>query len=238
MAMIPQASVLKRVQSELAVVSLSNPQTRLWLDYNSSGILPSQENTVMRERNRLGDAQLNYTESSGPYSAYTPRFVASIPINSTTGVVRQHIMRYNSSITCEHVDANTYPPQCSGVRPFITTIPFRNDSRANELRVCAPGEWGRFPWNFSRNRLDLEERVFLQFADLENDTASTVQCSASTTRGYFELGNYRNMQTYGPLLQKWPSPEVMERDFNDKLIVCTSGDLNSCNTPYPLIPTE
>jgi hypothetical protein len=183
----------------------------------------------------LGGARLNEAESS---SAYTPRFVASIPINSTTGVLRQHIIRFNSSITCDRVEAVMYPTQCPGVRPFTTSISFQNDTRTTELRVCAPGEWGQFPWNFSRNRLDLEEKVFLQFADLENDTTSTVQCIASTTRGYFELGNYRNMQTYGPLLQKWPSPAVMEEDFNDKFVVCTTGDLYSCNAPYPLIPTE
>ncbi|KAK2755085.1 hypothetical protein FQN54_006614 [Arachnomyces sp. PD_36] len=51
----------------------------------------------------------------------------------------------------------------------------------------------------------------------EDYPSFTLKCEASTTRGYFELGNDRNGQIYGPLLEKWPSPEEMAREFNDYL---------------------
>ena len=36
-----------------------------------------------------------------------------------------------------------------------------------------------------------------------------------TTRGYFELGNNWNNNTYGPLLEHWPDPAEMAENFND-----------------------
>lgn len=81
----------------------------------------------------------------------------------------------------------------------------------------------------SRSRQDIREELFIDvFEELELGmvdqqgfrnltTDRTLHCTAFTTRGYFELGNYRNNQTWGPLLAKWPSYEDMTNDFNDYL---------------------
>jgi hypothetical protein len=44
---------------------------------------------------------------------------------------------------------------------------------------------------------------------------STIHCTATTTRGYFELGNDWNNNTYGPLLAHWPDPAEMAENSND-----------------------
>jgi hypothetical protein len=41
----------------------------------------------------------------------------------------------------------------------------------------------------------------------------TTRCTAGSTRGYFELGNHFNSFAYGPLIEKWPEPEVIEIEF-------------------------
>ena len=43
----------------------------------------------------------------------------------------------------------------------------------------------------------------------------TLHCVAMTSRGYFELGNRFNGQVPQPLLDTWPTPEVMEENFVD-----------------------
>jgi hypothetical protein len=93
--------------------------------------------------------------------------------------------------------------------------------------VCVPGKVGTFPWTLSRNRQTITEEIYLDIWDGENlpeferspsglvDINTTVRCEAKTTRGYFELGNMYNNNTFGPLLDQWPSPEEMQEDFND-----------------------
>ncbi len=92
------------------------------------------------------------------------------------------------------------------------------------LRVCVPGEYGVHPWNLTRHRQDLAEELFLDVLAPVNyinlgylRSNFTLHCHAGTTRGYFELGNYRNNYTYGPLLSQWPALAEMEMEFNDYL---------------------
>lgn len=139
-------------------------------------------------------------------------FVAALQNGTTTGVLRQHAMRLNSSVNYEIIDRTELPSACPGVRPF--TEKFSRPGIIN-VDVCAPGEYGVYPWTLIRNRQDIMEEIFLDVFYL-NETF-TLQCRATTTRGYFELGNYRNSYRHGPLMDKWPSPEEMKNDFNDVL---------------------
>ena len=53
----------------------------------------------------------------------------------------------------------------------------------------------------------------------------TMHCTVSTTRGYFELASQHNNNTFGPLLEKWPSPDELAANFNDR----TDGVLPTVN---------
>ena len=52
----------------------------------------------------------------------------------------------------------------------------------------------------------------------------TMHCTASTTRGYFELGNHMNNYVYGPLLDKWPNEEYIFSETNNFLAVGASAE--------------
>jgi hypothetical protein len=58
-------------------------------------------------------------------------FVAGLPVGATTGVLRQHVMRLNSSVSCEEMDPDDFPSPCPGDRPF--TVSWRRviDRRAH-----------------------------------------------------------------------------------------------------------
>ena len=237
MEMIPHATVLKNVQYELPSVKSAPPEMYLWIDYNGT------QPPVTKLDNTQGDAINNLLNirirKSPSYQQILPAFFAAFPFNVTTGTKRYHAMRFNSTIECEVLPKENFPSSCPGGKPYDTSVEYRNDTSSSKLRVCVPGEWGSSPWTLSRNRQDIKEEVYLQISgDLAKDNSSTIHCSSDTTRGYFELGNYRTGMAYGPLLEHWPSPDVMERDFNDEGNFCTSGNALVCNIPRTYIPTE
>jgi hypothetical protein len=43
----------------------------------------------------------------------------------------------------------------------------------------------------------------------------TTSCTTTTTRGYFELPNYRNKYLAQPLEDEWPDNETMWSEWND-----------------------
>jgi hypothetical protein len=114
------------------------------------------------------------------------------------------------------------------------------------VRICVPGNSIASPWSPRRSRQELIEEMYLDFKDRnigwkENQVWSedppfnasyTIRCTATTTRGYFELGNDWNNNTYGPLLEQWPNPAEMAEDFNDWT------DTSGWNGVEPYIPSD
>lgn len=95
--------------------------------------------------------------------------------------------------------------------------------------VCVEGNHSDVPRTRSRDRQDIHENIWLRLevaqqpdgsredgqALLEDVTAFNLSCRASSTRGYFELGNHWNNQVFGPLLDKWPTRDDIRKNFND-----------------------
>lgn len=200
MQMIPQTTVVQNVQFELSSFSWSAAEPYMWIDYE--GTQPPRS----RASNLEGDAINSVTNirigKTLPYHPNLSGFVTAFPYNVATGTRRYHAMRFNSTVECEFVSEDQFPMICSGTKPYITSIKAQNDTSSTELRVCVPGSWGSHPWTVSRNRQDIQEEAFLRFSGSpEPITPLTVRCSSATTRGYFELGNYRINGAYGPLLK-------------------------------------
>jgi hypothetical protein len=115
--------------------------------------------------------------------------------------------------------------------PFSVSLQKANDT---QIRVCVPGKVGSFPWTRSRSRQDLTEELYLDLYDgiptgvdsgrnIQTVNA-TIRCEAKTTRGFFELGNIWNNDTYGSLLGQWPSRGAMLEEFNDWVATSLSGN--------------
>jgi hypothetical protein len=234
--MIPHATILEKVQFGLPEMKEQLPEIYMWIDYNGT---QAPKSTVQSQQgdaiNSLRNAQFS---QKSDFQYMVPVFFSAFPFNSTTGTKRYHAMRFNSTVDCEYVSKDAFPTECPGEKPYSTSIKMRNETTSSELRVCVPGKWGTFPWTVSRNKQDIEEEAYLQLSsDTDEDSSSTIHCSASTTRGYFEIGNYRTGGAYGPLLEHWPSPEEM-KEFNDEVTYCTNGDANSCAGSITYVPSE
>ncbi|PVH92034.1 hypothetical protein DM02DRAFT_701786 [Periconia macrospinosa] len=198
MNQIDQIYVLQRLVGDLAKVSVTEVNAHVW-----SGV-PDPKPPRQRMNRLNGDS-----------------FVATLEQGTTTGVLREHIMRLNSTVGCRHIKRSEYPSVCKGEQPFVRS--FSHDN--NYTRICVPGKFGYAPWTMSRSRQDIFEELYLDVVEeLVYNLRSvdqriltsnfTVHCTSTTTRGYFELGNYRNNFTWQPLLDKWPSQEELRAEFN------------------------
>ncbi|KAJ5827341.1 hypothetical protein N7447_004104 [Penicillium robsamsonii] len=219
LATIRQNRVVQEVMSSLAIFNELDFETHMWPD-------PSY---LSDERNRSGDPPFRQTlrywtdKRSDPLFTPTDKsanfFVTALQNGTATGVLREHAIRLNSSAVCEKIPPAEFPSTCLRKRPFKTSF----SHPLLDIRVCVPGEYGVFPWTLSRHRQDINEHLFLDVVDRRNVGLSlsianfTLHCTASTTRGYFELGNYMNSQVYGPLIDRWPDAETMVENFNDEL---------------------
>jgi len=153
-------------------------------------------------------------------------FVSTVPTNKTTGLIRQHTLRLNSTAECQQISRQMFPVSCAGENPFMA-----NFSRAGlNIRICSQGNSRIYPWTESRDRQDITEEFFIDSFSTrlfspdnlssdrirDSQTNYTLRCTGKTTRGYFELGNIYNGYQRGGLLEKWPTESEMSR-FQDFL---------------------
>lgn len=196
---ISHNEMFNKISKDLATVSLNDRKTHLWNDKMD----PEADKQVLEDLSN-------------------EFFTASLDQGTTTGVLREHIMRMNSSVNCGRINRSDFPSTCTGENPFQVSY----SHGGNFTRVCVPGAFGTSPWNLTRNRQDLTEELFLDVLEevavikgalVKEELTSnyTLHCTSTTTRGYFELGNYRNNYTWGPLLEQWPSQEVLRTEYND-----------------------
>lgn len=166
-----------------------------------------------------------YLEAGTVYDYPGTYFVSSIFNGTTTGVLREHAIRMDTHVQCKAVDS--FPKDCAGDRPLVTKF----SSPALSASVCAEGSFDRNPWNRTRNKQEIAERLWMSMevdktkadeyypiseeSDLYYAKNFTMRCDATSTRGWFELGNYQNGYTHQPILETWPSPEVITSEFND-----------------------
>lgn len=206
--------IVQDVLGRLATVSDIDAQINLWpINPDAGHWIDAYQTPADR---RIFIVYSAAFQESEPQDGF---FVTALENGTLTGVLREHAIRLNSSVACEHIPRDSYPSPCPGARPLDVHI-----ARPNiQMRVCAPGNSSQFPFTPSRNRQDITEYLYIDFQPsldlLPNDYPAvqnyTLQCTASTSRGYFELGNEHNNNVYGPLLSRWPDAETMANEFND-----------------------
>ena len=206
--------MVQAVSKKLATVYEQDEQLRLWHDPATNfGNVDLDE---MADSNKFF---WYYNSLTAPIFTY---FASALPNNTNTGILREHVMRLNSTVDCKPIDEESFPSPCDGPSPFVTSF----DKPGNlSIDICVPGNFSATPWTLSRDRQDITEDLFIKVLvgnrsevldyELEMVVSNfTVQCTANTTRGYFELANWRNNFTAGPLIDKWPDNETLWNEFN------------------------
>jgi len=212
MSLVDHTLIVQEISNTLVNFHNDQPQDNLWLD---NPIPALSANAYFKAQ------PWYYGHSSGGQKRFpgTSYFVSSLPNGTDTGVLREHALRLNSTLTCHNITKSAYPTQCPGIRPLDVQI-HRSTINAS---ICVPGQVGKYPWSLSRSRQDMEEEIFIDFAYepppliglAPNFRDFTMRCTAATSRGYFELGNIMNEHVYGPLLDEWPTADYIEMHTND-----------------------
>ena len=223
--MTPQTMVVTDVIKSLATVTDMDTQPYLWPDTTTdwSTFLDGGDNNALA----------NTFWAPYKFDQNLRYFVTAFPNNTNTGVLREHIMRLNSTAQCKAIDETAFPDTCPGVDPLVVSYSSEVTSSYSRpgnfsIDVCVPGNLSASPWTLSRDRQDITEDIYIkvhvdyQVYEIWGSSFSangppanfTVHCMANTTRGYFELPNWSNDFTPGPLLEKWLDKETLENDFN------------------------
>ncbi|KAI9872484.1 MAG: hypothetical protein M1830_001568 [Pleopsidium flavum] len=176
-------SIVPVVSQDLITSNSKDIQLRLWPELNS----PQDPRTNGAGPASTLDWYLNINQG-GRFVPSAGFFVSILPNGTATGVLREHALRLNSSISCNPIEET---PQ---------------------MAITPAG------WNF---RSDISEELFINVS-VPHVAGSpvapfSVHCVASTTRGYFELGNYFNGFSHQPILDKWPDDLTMSTVFNDHM---------------------
>lgn len=147
-------------------------------------------------------------------------FMAQMPSGFNTGFERAWIPRFNTSVDYERIAQSSAPFGCFTNDSDADLIKHRYDWEESDpeedanywsVRTCISSEALQSPLkNETRDRQDFEEVFYI---DISGKTRSSVltpgtwKVSAQTSVGYFELPNYHNDGTPGPLLEKFTLPE-------------------------------
>ena len=175
-----------------------------------------------RERSYLSDWNVTTTLLNNDH------WVSSFPAVTNTGFLTSSVQRLNSTLSCSSIDFSSFESSCNGNFPWHITHS-HDDNRYGETRgpllslsACMPGDFRFISWNDTNDRQDLTEHLFL--AVTANKTASVddsyawlgtkpiapklaYHCTASTTRGWFELPSDSNGNLAGPLI---PNPSAKD----------------------------
>ncbi|KAF8185543.1 hypothetical protein K438DRAFT_1973841 [Mycena galopus ATCC 62051] len=212
-SLLPHNLIVTELANSIVAVSDLDLQPNLWVD-NPYANVDRDIDAFVTLPNR-GMFFWYGPDNGHPNDTY---FASALQNGTTTGVLRQHAIRMNSSASCESIPQASFPATCGGAR--LVQAAFSNEFI--DVRVCAPGEIGTSPWTLSRDRQDISEELYIDLGlssqvNLFSSGNFTTKCTANSTRGYFELSNYFNGFAYGPLIEEWPAPDVLARDFNDYL---------------------
>ena len=150
-------------------------------------------------------------------------FTATFPVGTHAGVLRNLALRLNVSVDCASVAQSDFPSSCSGANPLNQMFsnindsdptPFGNFDRPRyRARICAPGDILTSPWQYTSDRQDVQEELWLDYQRMgqapgaganvwgieDGGSNFTQHCYGNSTLGYFELPNYWNAHVAGSL---------------------------------------
>ena len=203
---------MSRVISDTLDMRMDDAQPNLWGVGSGAARITS-----------LAAALHNQTNGRNTTSQPFGYFTSAHPVGTQTGVMRNFALRMNTSVSCKLLSSSSmFPKSCAGDASF-----YRNFSNAKDSdslahstqpyinfagRVCAPGDMTKSPWNQTGDPQELYEDLWLDYQisgrvpsngsdiDLDKQYDFTQHCNSLTTLGYFELPNYWNGNTVGPLI--------------------------------------
>lgn len=205
--------VVAMTRSVLTSTTLVERQAQLWQGGNVScnyQYHPKALEFTIPESCLFGGVSLaNYSELVEP-------FLAEFPSDYNTGLYSQYIPRVNSTARYKRIPADNFPAGCEKIEGAFYVHYFNTTDDGYGytwgLQACMPRDLRASPWRSTRDRQDFTEEIYLNvsLSTYELTFSNTYKLTVGTTAGYFELPNYMNGNTAGPLLEKDPNSSCGE----------------------------
>ena len=201
-------SVLTR--NQITSTYNTDPQSRLW-----TGV-PAECKNVNGDKSLSEACQVGGGSTLEHMSGLSDPFLAQLPANYNTSVVGQFLPRFNSSATRQSISASDFPHDCHQL-PGSFYAHYGNSSASYggwSLEACMPADMTTSPWKATRSRQDFSEVLYLNLSvagyDLTDpqdpqSMGGLFEITLNTTAGFFELPDYMNGQTPGPLIDGDPA---------------------------------
>lgn len=205
--------VVAMTRSALTSTTISEVQSQLWQGDNVTCVLKYGSTKLPQSCSYGGNTLTNMSQLAEP-------FLAELPSGYNTGLTRQFIPRFNSSVQYDKIAQSEFPTGCDKIDGafYVDYTNVTTDANGLEytwgLQACMPGNLTKSPWKSTRDRQDFTEELFLNVTLIEynlnpanTDQKNTVlyKVTLDTTAGYFELPNYLNGEVAGPLLENDPN---------------------------------
>lgn len=195
-------------RNALTTATTTQQQAQLW---RGAGVYSG---TLSKSRRKYyGDGGVTF----GNMSDLPDPFLAQLSADYNTGLVRQFIPRINSTAQYRAISEEEFPKGCDKISGAFF-VDYRNTTDIAGLaytwglQACMPADVTRSPWKSTRDRQDFSEELYLkvtliryQATVFDHQDTSFYKITLNTTAGYFELPNYMNNGTAGPLLDKDPN---------------------------------
>ena len=128
LALTPQNMVVREVINKLATANDMDVQLHLWHEPSTN----------------VGDVDLDEKASSNTFfwfydvSKWDTYFVSALTNDTSTGILREHAIRLNSTANCEPILEEAFPSSCGGKHPFVTSI---DRPEGLSIDICLPGDY-------------------------------------------------------------------------------------------------
>lgn len=219
-------SVTVLTRTALTTANNVDPQSRLWTGQPINCSAPMYTTSVSGRMpepcvvSRPGNTFVNMSLLSDP-------FIAELPTNYSTGLIRQYLPRINSTARRDIITEADFPADCDTRRDaFYAHYAAVNPNYIHmtgwgtwSLLVCMPTNMSQSPWLATRNRQHFSEELFLNISVLSagpteynerpEQRGGLFKITLETTAGYFELPNYMNGEQPGPLLRWDPTDDCL-----------------------------
>ena len=204
-----QGDLVQSLRYALGVTSSDDVQAYVWLGKSINCTYDSDGN-ITDDPLDISCITTAGTTFAG-IDAQNDPFIAQLPAQFNTGLIRQFLPRLNSSLTYDAVNIAEFPQNCGSLPgAFYAEYNGRGASYENySIQACMPGDLTESPWRATRNRQDIAELLYLNITingfDWPAHSTTVFKVQANSTSGYFELPNLLNGGAPGILLEKDPN---------------------------------
>ena len=130
MALVPQSAVVEAVAGNLNTVFGNSIDLNMWEDGPPTGDYFTSQMLSTYFAGGLSDVYEWDDDLDPPSKPKNGYFISALSNGTNTGVLREHVLRLNHTVTCEKTGDSYSTPTCPGKNPYYESL-FSSDMYAS-----------------------------------------------------------------------------------------------------------